>query len=196
MSMSKKLAAVAALACAFPLAAQANLISNGDFAIDAVGWTYNNPSDGGYLFNDGNPLGSFWINHNGLNIDAGNPDPMVSQMITTVIGSQYQLFFDQMASAIAGGTGLALDIDGSERATYSGVQRQWFTEQLLFTAAGTSTTIAFRAEINGTDFDYLIDNVRVTLIDPGNGNGVPEPASAALLGMGLLGLAALRRKRG
>ena len=91
-----------------------------------------------------------------------------------------------------GGVGLAVDIGGVEFATYPILNTNWITESLLFTASGPSTMIGFRSEINGTDYDARIDNVEVTLYQD---NGVPEPASLALLSIGLAGLGAMRRRK-
>jgi hypothetical protein len=60
---------------------------------------------------------------------------------------------------------------------------------LLFTANATSQTLSFLAAggSNGAPPMALLDGIR---IDP-----VPEPASIALFGLGLLGLAGLRQRR-
>lgn len=100
--------------------AQANLIQNGDFATNANGWTYNNEDvDGGYLAGEGNPPGSFWINHNGQNLAGGDLDPRLSQVIATSAGTQYDLTFDYAGRVITGGLGLAVDIGGIEQATFA-----------------------------------------------------------------------------
>ena len=192
MSCKMNLAVAATLGWLLPFSAQANLVTNGDFAIDASGWTYNNEGvDGGYR-SIGNPGGSFWINHNGGAVGA-DPDPMLFQTISTTAGSQYELFFDYSGGAIVGGVGLALDLDGVETETFAitgGIG--WITESLLFTATGASTTIAFRTEINGTDYDAYVDNVSVTL--NGGENDVPEPATLVLIALGMIGIGTLRRK--
>ena len=176
--------------------AEASLVTNGDFATNASGWTYNNLGvDGGYLSSEGNPAGSFWVNHNGGNVGP-DPDPRLSQTIATVAGTQYQLSFDYSGRIIAGGLGLGVDIDGVQLATYNILSAAWITETLLFTATGANTEIAFRSEIGGSDYDARIDNVSVVrYVDDGGDGKVPEPATVALFGLGLAGLGAVRRRK-
>lgn len=176
--------------------AQANLVTNGDFATNATGWTYNNQGvDGGHLPFEGNPAGSFWINHNGGNVGS-DPDPRLSQTIATAVGNQYELSFDYSGRVITGGLGLGVDIDGVQLATYQILNTNWLTATVLFTAMNSATEIAFRSEINGTDYDARIDNVSVVRYQNGGGNGqVPEPATLALFGLGLAGIGVLRRKK-
>ncbi|MEF8718337.1 MAG: PEP-CTERM sorting domain-containing protein [Candidatus Accumulibacter necessarius] len=189
-SMVRPLALVSALfGCGL---AQANLIQNGDFATNANGWTYNNQGvDGGYLPGEGNPLGSFWINHNGRNTPSGDPDPKLSQAIATSAGTQYDLTFDYSGRVITGGFGLAVDIDGIEVASYQILNSNWINATLSFVASGANTTIAFRSEINGTDYDARIDSVAVEV----GGNEVPEPATLALMGLAFAGLSLRRGRR-
>lgn len=83
------------------------------------------------------------------------------------------------AGVITSGVGLGVNIYGAELATYAVYSSGWITEVLLFNATGTSTHIAFRSEINGTDFDARIDNVDVVLQRGGGGGQVPEPVTLA-----------------
>lgn len=178
---------LALLALALPAVAATELVVNGGFDTDGSGWVYNNlGTDGGWQAGRGNPPGAFWINHNGGPV-GGDPDPMLSQSITTSAGASYSLTFDVVQYVInSGAPAFAVDIDGVEQASFT-LGPTWASHTLDFTAASSSTRLSFRAEINGTDNDALLDNVSVMV--------VPEPRTYALFGAGLLALAGLVSRR-
>lgn len=68
-----------------------------------------------------------------------------------------------------------------------------------FAHSASSATIEFfifgpgNQDIN--DESWAMDNLRVSVLTNGNGNVIPEPGSLALLGLGLSGLALLRRRK-
>jgi len=66
--------------------------------------------------------------------------------------------------------------------------KDWEAKSLIFTADSTSMGLSFTANV---PYDVGLDHVRITESAP----SVPEPATLALLGLGLLGFGLTRRKR-
>jgi hypothetical protein len=187
-----------AFACVAALsqAALAQSVVNGDFSLEVPGnatgngWSgFSNDSAGGWRSTGGNPGGYFIMNDDGN----GATDPSISQTIIGFApGGLYRLTGDY-ASWIIGGSptgnsSFAVDINGTQVfAGFAGSLGDWRSFQVDFTAPDTGiVTIRFRAETNGTDYDFAIDNIAVAAI--------PSPATGAgLLGLSMLAMGRHRR---
>ncbi len=129
----------------------------------------------------------------------GSSSSALSETISGLtVGTSYTVSFD-----LAGrpGSGFGADpvlvaVGGVNLGTYTPTTAGYsaFTTQ-SFTAAATSTTLAFlgTAGAASQDLATAIDLVSVTA--SGAATAVPEPASMALLGAGVLGVLGLRRRR-
>jgi hypothetical protein len=114
----------------------------------------------------GNPGGFIWLNQEG-----GTTDPSIQQEINgLVIGQQYTISGDYRAGRDAqinchceGTLVLAVDLDRQELGTFPmpAHPNQWKQFAVVFTATSTSHQIRLRAEINGTDGDIALDNIKV-----------------------------------
>ncbi|WBA41479.1 beta strand repeat-containing protein [Hymenobacter canadensis] len=152
-----------AAAGSLSLAEATSRVTNGTFDTNATGWTATNvDNNGGYFASGGNPGGMFILN------DAGSPgtDPTLSQTVTGLMsGATYVLRGNYRSNYIVGTLGapaLAVDLNGSQLTTFPAVGTTWTPFSLTFTATVASQTLAFRGEINGTDVDIALDNLRLT----------------------------------
>lgn len=117
-----------------------------------------------------------------------------------VVGDTYDLSFAIASelnccshvdvSYLSGSSTAAQIFDATTSGSY---WTDWTTKSTSFVATNSSVTIQFKnVNVSSNDgYDLGLDNVVVT----GAQNAVPEPASLALLGIGLAGLAAMRRRR-
>ncbi len=141
------------------------------------------------------------INFSGLPAADGNQwidlartgQPSIEQDFATTAGQRYTITFDRgvwgngstKTNSIRVEVG---NLDTIDVATATDPGMNWVTNSHDFIAAGTSTNLKFTFESQDSGGLAGLDNIRITAAP------VPEPSSAALLGLGGLALILRRRK--
>lgn len=193
------------LLLAFAMPSRADLV-NGTFDTGTEGWTLLGVCDTPSYQTSGNPGGSVLLN------DCGYYDsnPMIYQSVDDfIVGNSYVVSWetnlhspysgqsdDSFAVLLGESVGSLVSIYSGENLLYS-----WVGDSVTFTALANSLVIAFAAEYTG-DYSYFIDNIAIDGTFGGDSPdvgqptvSVPEPATLALFGLGLVGIAFVRRRQ-
>lgn len=161
-------------------------LSAGDTSI--TGWTVTGSSV--------DYIGSYWQAADGSrSLDlSGNAAGGVEQTIATVAGQSYKVTFDLAGNPDGAPTIKTIDVtyDGGSAAFnfdttgHTESSMGWTPESFVFTATGASTTFDF-SSADATPYGPALDNVSIS--------AVPEPATWAVMTIGLIGLGGVLRRR-
>lgn len=181
--MFKKIV-MAALTALVMGSAHAVPVVNGGFEDGLTGWTC--VADGGACSTgtQGEPaiegVSYFW------GFDNARPAGVLEQILATATGGLYEISFVFNTNGPVPPNALSISV-GDLGASLALVPGSWTTYTGTFTALSDSTALDFLFATEGGTGTVWIDNVVVS--------AVPEPSVLALLGLGLAGFAASRRRK-
>ena len=203
--------AAGALLVSFASAAQANLITNGNFATGtSAGWTLIGPAVSVVPYATwglpGTYAGSAYGAVYGFSNQASGS--ALRQAIATTAGTSYTLSFDYGSTSIYANFIQSLLVTATDTATSANILSQTVSTagsgttlnttytlfpSYTFTATGSSTTLNFTdVSASTVSVDAFLTNV---VVNAAASSSIPEPETLALLGLGLLGIAVGRRRK-
>ncbi|MCE2885385.1 MAG: hypothetical protein LW806_10855 [Planctomycetaceae bacterium] len=166
------------------------LIVNGGFSMGSQGWKASNiDGAGGWRASGGQPAGMFILNDSG----GVESDPTIRQTVGSLVeGARYLLTGDFRGANIinspVGGISFAVDLDGSTVFSAAAISMvTWQSFAVKFEATSSTVEVSMRAEIDGTDNDFAIDNISLVLVEhPAcvadvSGDGVVDGADLAIM---------------
>lgn len=175
----------------------ANIVTNGNFDADSpaagvapASWTLTQAAGGSDFFVGPGPTYEAYSSPNSANFGAtGSTDDELSQVLTTVPGQVYTITFELAHDSTNEQNDFSAWFGGTEGVSLVNADQFNYTlETFTTTATSTSTLLAFY----GRDVPawYDLDDVSVVT------GSVPEPATWALMLLGIGGLGAMMRSRG
>ncbi len=190
----RSICVIGAVVAGLASAASANFLVNGDFEISVPsnatggGWTTSHiDGAGGWRSSGGNLGGMFILNDGG----AMATDPTVAQTVTGLTaGHRYRISGDYASSIVnqaPPGATNSFEVLVGGVVVFQGATTErhlWTHFEVDFIASDEALDVTIRAEANGTDNDFEIDNIALEV-----------PASGVLALVGLGGITTLRRRR-